>query len=94
MFINTTYHTQLPNYQTVTTVKDFDGAKLIIIRHGEYLTIYKNIANVTIKVGQNVSTGQKIGNVAKKSDSGTYEFTFIINQGQNYLDPNLWLTRH
>lgn len=79
---------------TVTTVKDFDGAKLIIIRHGEYLTIYKNIANVTIKVGQNVSTGQKIGNVAKKSDSGTYEFTFIINQGQNYLDPNLWLTRH
>ncbi|MCQ2279733.1 MAG: peptidoglycan DD-metalloendopeptidase family protein [Bacteroidales bacterium] len=79
---------------TVTTVKDFDGAKLIIIRHGEYLTIYKNITNVTIKVGQNVSTGQKIGNVAKKSDSGTYEFTFIINQGQNYLDPNLWLTRH
>lgn len=79
---------------TVTTVKDFDGAKLIIIRHGEYLTIYKNITGVTVKVGQNVSTGQKIGSVAKKSDSGTYEFTFIINQGQNYLDPNLWLTRH
>lgn len=79
---------------TVTTVKDFDGAKLIIIRHGEYLTIYKNITGVTVKVGQNVSTGQKIGSVAQKSDSGTYEFTFIINQGQNYLDPNLWLTRH
>lgn len=79
---------------TVTTVKDFDGAKLIIIRHGEYLTIYKNITGVTVKVGQDVSTGQKIGSVAKKSDSGTYEFTFIINQGQNYLDPNLWLTRH
>lgn len=79
---------------TVTTVKDFDGAKLVIIRHGEYLTIYKNITGVTVKVGQNVSTGQKIGSVAKKSDSGTYEFTFIINQGQNYLDPNLWLSRH
>lgn len=78
---------------TVSTVKDFDGAKLVIIRHGEYLTIYQHLTGVTVKTGQEVSTGQKIGSVAKKSESDTYEMTFIMSKGTVYINPNDWLKR-
>lgn len=78
---------------TVAAVSNFDGTQFVIIRHGEYLTTYQNIENVTVKTGQEVATGQKIGTVAKKSPSDTYEFSFIITKGTEYLDPNQWLQR-
>ena len=78
---------------TVTTVTVFGKSYLVIIRHGEYLTAYQNIENVTVKVGQEVSTGQKIGTVAKKQPSDTYEFSFYITKGTVYLNPNEWLQK-
>ncbi len=78
---------------TVSTVRNFEGSYFVIIRHGEYLTTYQNIENVTVKAGQEVSTGQKIGTVAKKSSSNTYEFSFYITKGTEYLNPNSWLQR-
>lgn len=78
---------------TVVAVRDFDGTQFVMIRHGEYLTTYQNIENVTVKTGQEVSTGQKIGTVAKKPYSDTYEFSFIITKGTEYLNPNNWLQR-
>jgi len=78
---------------TVVTVRNFEGSYFIIIRHGEYLTTYQNVTNVTVKAGQEVSTGQKIGNVAKNPSSGTYELSFFITKGTTYLNPNSWLQR-
>lgn len=78
---------------TVSTIRSFEGSYFIIIRHGEYLTTYQNITGVTVKVGQEVNTGQKIGTVAKKSATGTYELSFFITKGTTYLNPNSWLQR-
>ena len=78
---------------TVSTVRNFEGSYFVIIRHGEYLTTYQNIENITVKAGQEVSTGQKIGTVAKKSATNTYEFSFYITKGTEYLNPNSWLQR-
>ena len=78
---------------TVSTIRNFEGTYFIIIRHGEYLTTYQNVTGVTVKVGQEVTTGQKIGTVAKKSSSGTYELSFFITKGKEYLNPNSWLQK-
>ena len=78
---------------TVVTVRNFEGSYFIIIRHGEYLTTYQNVTGVTVKAGQEVATGQKIGSVAKKASSGTYELSFFITKGTTYLNPNSWLQR-
>ncbi len=40
----------------------------VIVRHGSYLSVYSNLANLEIKVGDKVRTGQKIGEVAKLDD--------------------------
>lgn len=37
----------------------------VIVRHGSYLSVYSNLANLVVKVGDKIKTGQKIGEVAK-----------------------------
>ncbi len=40
----------------------------VIVRHGSYLSVYSNLANLEVKVGDKIRTGQKIGEVAKLDD--------------------------
>lgn len=40
----------------------------VIVRHGSYLSVYSNLANLEIKVGDKVRTGQKLGEVSKLDD--------------------------
>ncbi len=40
----------------------------VIVRHGSYLSVYSNLANLDVKVGDKIRTGQKIGEVAKLDD--------------------------
>ncbi len=37
----------------------------VIVRHGNYLTVYSNLSNLVVKVGDKLRTGQKLGNVAR-----------------------------
>ncbi len=37
----------------------------VIVRHGSYLSVYSNLTNLEVKVGDKIRTGQKIGEVAK-----------------------------
>jgi len=37
--------------------------KVVIIRHGEYLTVYSNLEEVNVKDGQTVTTKQLIGKI-------------------------------
>lgn len=40
----------------------------VIVRHGSYLSVYSNLANLEVKAGDKIRTGQKIGEVAKLDD--------------------------
>ncbi len=77
----------------VTGIMDIMGTKVVMIRHGEYISVYQNLASVTVKKGQKVSTRQTIGKVARNSSSDTYELHFEIWKNNNYLNPNDWLAR-
>ncbi len=77
----------------VTAVMDVMGTKVVIIRHGEYISVYQNLATVSVKKGAKVSTKQTIGTVAKSATSNTYELHFEIWKNDSYLNPNSWLAR-
>lgn len=77
---------------TVSHVGSVCGVMVVMVRHGEYLTVYQNIKNVTVKQGQSVTTGQKIGTVAL-TDSGTPELSFSVLKGTAYQNPNSWLKK-
>jgi septal ring factor EnvC (AmiA/AmiB activator) len=67
------------------------GGKLVIIRHGEYLSVYSNITDVTVKTGQKVTLKQIIGTVAHDEEEGKTSMNLQIWKGQKTMDPSGWL---
>lgn len=76
----------------VTGVLDMMGTKVVMIRHGEYLTVYQNLATVNVKKGDKVTTKQVLGTVAKANGSSSYELHFEVWKNTTFLNPNTWLS--
>ena len=77
----------------VSGVMNIMGTTVVMVRHGEYLTVYQNLATTSVKKGDKVSTKQTIGTVAKSTSSNTYELHFEIWKNDRYVNPNEWLAR-
>lgn len=67
-----------------------NGTKGIIIRHGDYMTVYANLGTVTVREGAKVSTKQNLGTVFT-NEEGNAEFNFQLWKGTTSLNPRLWL---
>lgn len=67
------------------------AGKAVIIRHGDYLTAYKNIDEIHVKTGDKVKAKQPLGTI--RTTRGKTEIEFQIRKGQNAetLDPAYWL---
>jgi septal ring factor EnvC (AmiA/AmiB activator) len=76
----------------VTKVMSFQFLnKVIIIRHGEYLTVYSNLGEVNIREGDEVKAKQVIGKVQTPPDDQRPELHFELWRGKTILNPELWL---
>jgi len=75
----------------VSAVFDKFGKYYVMIKHGEYFTIYENLRNVSVSKGDNVTTKQVIG-IAANAD-GSPEVGFQIRRGAQALNPESWLAR-
>jgi septal ring factor EnvC (AmiA/AmiB activator) len=62
----------------------------VIIKHGEYLTVYAGLKEVYVRTGQKVNTNQEIGKVFSNSE-GVSELRFQIFRNTTALDPQAWL---
>ncbi|MDR0733508.1 MAG: peptidoglycan DD-metalloendopeptidase family protein [Dysgonamonadaceae bacterium] len=66
----------------------------IIVRHGNYLTLYSNIDQVYVKQGSKVSTGQILGKIYTDRENGNSTMLhFEIWKERVKLDPLPWLNR-
>jgi septal ring factor EnvC (AmiA/AmiB activator) len=64
----------------------------VIVRHGNYLTIYANMSNVYVKSGQKVHTGEALGRVFTDSENGNQTILhFQIWKEMQRLNPESWL---
>lgn len=78
---------------TVTKIIAINGAhKTIIIRHGNYLTVYSNLKDVIVKQGDLVNTKQTIGVVFTENDKDHKTvLQFQIWRDIDRLNPIDWL---
>ena len=67
------------------------GKYVVLIRHGNYFTIYQNLKTVSVSNGDNVSTRQTIGTLANTGDVA--ELHFEIIRGQTKLNPEAWISK-
>ena len=78
----------------VTSVTKLTGANtVVIIRHGEYFTVYSNLENVNVKRGDKVKTKQNIGMVHTNKNEGKTELHFELLKEQARQNPANWLSQ-
>ena len=66
---------------------------MVIIRHGNYYTVYSNLEEVSVKRGEKVVTKQEIGKAGMDKISNHYELHFEVWREKERQDPVKWLSR-
>lgn len=75
----------------VSGVVNIPGAgQAVIIRHGEYLTVYSNLSSVSVSKGSKVKAKQSIGSVGYNADDGSV-IHLEIWKGKTKLNPQGWI---
>lgn len=69
------------------------GTKGIIVKHGEYLSVYANLSNVSVKAGDKVKTKQNIGTVYTNTNEGKTEIHFELWKNQTKQNPTHWIAK-
>lgn len=79
----------------VTTIFVMEGFNnSIIVRHGNYLTVYSNITDVYVTKGSKVKTGQALGKIYSDPDlGGATQLHFQVWKERTKLNPEHWLRR-
>lgn len=67
--------------------------KAVIIRHGEFFTVYSNLSNVYVQQGDDVVTKQDIGMVYTDQADSKTELHFEIWKGKTLLNPQYWVVK-
>lgn len=75
----------------VSRIVDIMGKQAVMIRHGEYFTVYTNLKSVSVSQGENVSTKQTIGVAA--TEDGVPEVGFQLLRSSVFQNPESWLAR-
>jgi murein hydrolase activator len=64
---------------------------IVIVRHGDYLTVYSNLKDVTVKKGDRVKTRQSLGTIATSEGESKSRLHFELWQGTIVQNPAGWL---
>jgi len=77
--------------QGVMTPKN--GNNTIMVRHGNYITVYKNLSKFYVQKGDRVTTKQVIGEVITNKASGETILSFGIYKDSATQNPSQWIYR-
>ena len=74
----------------VVNVMANGGAKTVMVKHGDFFTIYSNLVSTSVSKNQNISAGTTVGEVGIDID-GTYSLDFQIWDKTTPVDPLSWI---
>jgi len=78
----------------VTGVSAILGANyVVLIMHGEYITVYQNLVNLKVKVGDKVSAKQEIGEIHSDPEDHIAVMHLQIRKQKEPMDPESWLSK-
>ena len=76
----------------VTSIFTYSGLYNVIVRHGSYMSVYCNLASISVRRGQEVSARQTLGTVAPDA-TGNCTLHFQLRKETAKLNPEQWLGR-
>lgn len=76
----------------VSAVFEYSGLKGVLIRHGDYISVYCNLSSVIVRQGDRVDVKQAIGKIYSNSnDNNRTVLHFQLRKEKVKLNPELWL---
>ncbi|MBP3425106.1 MAG: peptidoglycan DD-metalloendopeptidase family protein [Rikenellaceae bacterium] len=79
--------------RTILSLTNLGQNTAVLVRHGDYFTVYQNIVNVSVKVGDKVSINQTIGTLPTSGSEDDHYLHFEVWQNNQKLNPEYWLNR-
>ncbi len=81
----------------VTSILNIPGAgKVVIIKHGNYRTVYGNLQDTYVTIGQKITTKQVIGSLLSPSSGNVstahFEIHLVTGSMVQSLNPALWIS--
>ena len=76
----------------VSAIFKYNGLSNVLVRHGNYISVYCNLSSVSVAKGSKVKAREEIG-VIQKDASGNAVLHFQLRKETTKLNPELWLGR-
>ncbi len=77
---------EVAQVQQITPLK-----KAVLVKHGDFFTIYQNLSTVNVQVGDKVSAKETLGKIRTDADGQTI-LKFLVSQNSVYFNPTTWLS--
>jgi hypothetical protein len=71
---STNAHAHSVSKGKVTAIGQLDSNWIVIVRHGEYLSVYNSLDSVYVKKDQIVYEGENLGRINTSNNENTFEF--------------------
>jgi septal ring factor EnvC (AmiA/AmiB activator) len=65
--------------------------KSVLVRHGEYLTVYSFLSEVYVKAGDKITTKQPLGLLVSDKANSKTDMHFELWKGMDPLNPEYWV---
>lgn len=79
---------------TVVGLKNIPGFNnMVIIRHGQFYTVYSKLGDVFVSKGDKVNTGQSIGRLSALNADSFSTLHFEVWKEKTQVNPELWLSK-
>lgn len=65
----------------------------VIIKHGEYFTVYSNLEEIFIKKGDRIQKGQVLGQISTNKKDKSTQIHFEVWRNKSRLNPKDWIVR-
>jgi septal ring factor EnvC (AmiA/AmiB activator) len=67
--------------------------KAVMIRHGEFFSVYSNLDEVFVKAGDKVTTKQELGIIHTNEEEDKTEVHFELWRGTEKMNPTGWISK-
>ena len=74
----------------VSAIFKYNGLSNVLVRHGNYISVYCNLSSVSVAKGSKVKAREEIG-VVQKDASGNAVLHFQLRKETTKLNPEVWL---
>jgi len=65
--------------------------KMVLVQHGNYITVYKNLESVMVKKGEDINTRQDIGTIHTDNATGKTVLEFSLFRETKIQNPEIWI---